>query len=207
MVRETRRPPPRSLLRLGSSGTLPQVSRPVVFSHTVKALLENVLAQRDLLSEQVLARIAALGVDVKRPADVDPATWWKLVQLTAEALHPGAPLTEAMEQVGRAVVAGFSATLLGKSAFMVLKLLGPRRGLGQLTTQFRLADSVTTITSRVASATQVELQYQVRGGVPFPTYIQGMLLEGMERVGARLATVRVTRLGEESLQVLVRWEA
>lgn len=165
---------------------------PVVYSHTVKGFLRHALERRGLLTTKVVAELAALGLDVKQPSDMPIGTWWKVLDVGVRLIASERPDDDGWELLGGEVVRGFADTLVGKSAFLVLRLLGPRRALRQLTQQYRTADSVTTVDSRELQPTCVELAYTVIGGIPHPSYVKGILKVGMELVGARQPEVTWT---------------
>lgn len=182
--------------------------RHVVYNHTVKGFLTHVLERRGLLKPDLVKALAALGVDVKRPADVPIADWWKVLALGRRAVAtPDLSDEAAYELLGGEVVHGFERTFVGGSAFLVLRMLGPRRALKQLTAQYRTADSVTQVESRELSPTHVELDFTVVGGVPWPTYMKGVLLEGMRLVGARDAAVAVEQAPGCDCRLVVTWHA
>lgn len=178
----------------------------VVFSHTVKGFVQHVLERRKLLSPEVIERLARHGVDVKRPKDVAIAEWWKALDYARGLVAAERTDDEGWEFLGGEVVRGFADTLVGRSAFLVLKVMGPRRALRQLTEQYRGADSVTKVDSRELTPTSVELIYTVVGGIQHPTYIRGVLLVGMQLVGAKAPQVDIEHLPTlDAYRFVVRW--
>lgn len=178
----------------------------IVFSHTVRALIENVLQPRDLLSPELRGELRALGIDVERPTDIPSETWWKVLGLVSTRLAPGSDHPSAMEAVGRALVRGYAQTFLGKSAFMVLRLLGPRRGLARLTEQFQATNTGLTVISRELGPKELELSFRMQGAVPEPTYTRGILDEGLMLVGAKNQRVTVVAHGEVETLLRVSWD-
>lgn len=147
-------------------------------------------------------------MSVDRPVDVPIDAWWRALALVLPAVAPPTVVESeeaAWEYMGGAVVRGFATTLTGKTSFLVLRLLGPRRALQQLSAQFRTADSVTRVESKERSETEVELDYRVAGGLPQPAYVKGLLLVGMELVGAKGTTIEWTRVDREATRLVVRW--
>lgn len=190
-------------------GTLRSVSRTsVVFSHTVKSFVEHVLVRRGLITPTLRAQLEALGVSVDQPTDVPIESWWKALGVVLPLVAPPSLEPEAAwEFMGSEVVRGFATTLTGKTSFLVLKLLGPRRALQQLSAQFRTADSATEVVSRERSANDVELDYRVAGGLPQPSYVKGLLKTGMELVGAHDVVITWSRVDETASRIIVRWRA
>lgn len=177
----------------------------VVYNHTVKGFLQHVLQRRSLLSPAVIAELADLGLDVKRPADMPIDAWWKVLNVARRLVASDLKEEAAWELLGGEVVRGFSETLVGRSAFLVLRLLGPRRALRQLTAQYRAADSVTQVDSRELEPNRVELLYRVVGGIPQPAYVKGILKVGMELVGAKQTEVTWTPAEADAYRYLVSW--
>jgi uncharacterized protein (TIGR02265 family) len=178
---------------------------PVVYSHTVQAVLSRVFARRSLLTGPVVARLAALGVDVKHPRDVPVEAWRPVVRLAAETIAPGQPDEDAFREVGREMMRGFEATALGKAVFLVMRLFGNRRGMLRLAEQYRTADNATRVETRELNPTTIELRFTVEGGIPHPTYNQGILMEALHLLNAK--SPRVTWQAEPSGTVVfvVSW--
>lgn len=158
---------------------------PVIYRHTADAFFKQVLARKGLLTPEFLATLAALGIDPKKPRDVDVATWWKVIEAAARVIAPGQPLDEALREVGREVLRGFEASLVGRTAMMVLRMLGHRRAVTKLAESFKSADNVTTVEVLETTPTRARVRYTVVGGLRFPTYSEGVLVEGLERLGAK----------------------
>ena len=181
----------------------------VVYNHTVKGFLRHVLERRGLLNAKVIAELAGLGLDVKRPVDMPIDAWWKVLDLSVQLIAGDREPNAAWEMMGGEVVYGFAETLVGKSAFLVLRLLGPGRALRRLTEQYRTADSVTTVESRELAPTSVELIYTVVGGIPQPAYVKGILKVGMELVGAHDTAVTWSKSerSADTCRYVVSWTA
>ena len=187
----------------------PEQKPAVVYSHTVKGFLKHALEPRGLLTPKVVEELASLGLDVKRPRDMPIDAWWKVLAVGLRLIASEVPEEAGWELLGGEVVRGFAESLVGRSAFLLLRLLGPRRALRQLTQQYRTADSVTTVDSRELEPTRVELLYTVVGGIPQPTYVKGILKVGMELVGARAPEVTWERSEHHpgAWRYLVSWSA
>lgn len=177
----------------------------VVYSHTVVAFLSRIFARRGLLQGPTLQKLAALGIDVKHPRDLPLDTWWKMVRLAADSIAAGSPEAEAFHEVGREMLRGFEATVVGKSLFLVMRVLGTRRAMLKMAEHYRTADSVTEVVTKELSPTSVELRFTVDGGIPFPSYTQGILLEGMRLVGGKLPTVTFEVEPSGVVRYVTRW--
>jgi uncharacterized protein (TIGR02265 family) len=177
----------------------------VVYAHTVKALISRVFERRGLLNPITRAELLGLGVDLARPRDLPIALWWKVVGLAARELAPGADGETAYFKVGCEMIRGFEASVLGKTVFLVFRTLGIRRAMMQLADSYRTADTVTHVASRAIGTHQVEVTFRVDGGVPHPAYTRGILLTGLELVGAREPTVSYTVQPDGAMVYLSGW--
>lgn len=152
----------------------------VIFRHTVEAFVARVIVRSGLLSLEFDRELRELGVDVHRPRDVDLPTWTRLVRATARRLSPQKPEDEALEEVGREMLRGFAASLVGRGLMFVLRRLGPRRALLRMPDNYRSADSVTKVTARELSSTEIELTFNSTGEMP--TYVRGLMLETLAQL-------------------------
>lgn len=157
----------------------------VVYRHTVEALLNQVLKRRGVLSTELLTKLRALGVDPGKPRDVDIDTWWKVLELGAEVLAPGQSRDDAFREVGREMLRGFEASVVGKTSFLVLRLLGTKRGIMKVADSFRTADNVTAVEVQDTGPKSANVRIIVPGGVDVPAYTQGIFLEGLLLLGAK----------------------
>lgn len=167
----------------------------VVFSHTVRAFIHRVFRARELLTPATRAHFAALGIDADAPKDVPPERWWKLVQYAAE-LQNAESLDLALLELGRDMVRGYQDGVIGTALFLAMRLMGVKRALIRMADHFRTADSITRVETVDEGERQVSVLMTAEGGLPFPTYTQGVLLEGLDRVGAKDPVVSWSRVGE-----------
>lgn len=164
----------------------------VVYSHTVEAFLSRIFGRRNLLNGKVLAQLTAQGIDVKKPRDVPLEHWWPVVRLAANTIAAGLPEAEAFREVGQEMLRGFEATVVGKSLFLVLRMMGTRRAMLKMADSYRTADNVTKVAVKELAPNRMELRFDVDGGMPYPTYTQGILLEGIRLVGGKTPAVDFT---------------
>ena len=157
----------------------------VVYRHTVESFLGQVLKRRGVLSTELLAKLRALGVDPVKPGDVDVETWWKVLELSAGVLAPGQSTDDAFREVGREVLRGFESSVVGKTSFLVLRVLGTKRGLMKVADSFRSADNVTTVEVADTGPKNANVRIIVPGGLRYPSYTQGIFLEGLTLLGAK----------------------
>ncbi|XXF77805.1 DUF2378 family protein [Myxococcaceae bacterium GXIMD 01537] len=169
---------------------------PVVFGHTVEALLVHGMKSR--LDAASRRRLKALGVDMDQPlAMAYPVpVWFDMLELCAEVLHPGQPRHESWYRVGRCFGEGFGATQLGKALYGVARVLGPRRMLGRMARNLQTSLNYATATMRELPGGDVELTVEVQsefhaalGAHPGldPHFVRGMLEMLLEVCGVRNA--------------------
>lgn len=174
----------------------------VIYRHTVEAFVERVLTRRALLTPEFRAELRALGLDAAAPKEVNLETWALLVRAVAARLCPGKPEAEALETVGREMLAGYSESLVGRSLFVLLRLLGPQRAMMRMAENYHSADSITRVEARALTAGSVELAFNTTGGLSH--YVRGLLLEMLARLKARTPTVTFAHIGEREVFV-VSW--
>lgn len=159
------------------------MSEGVIYRHTVAAFVERVIERRGLSSPELSAELLKLGLDVTNPKEVDLETWALLVRAVAARLCPGKPDAEALTTVGREMLAGFSESLVGRSLFLLLRLLGPQRAMLRMPENYQSADSVSRIVARTLSPTSVELSFANAAGIP--DYVRGVMLATLDQVKAK----------------------
>lgn len=174
----------------------------VIFSHSVKAFIDQVVVRRGLLDKDLRRELTALGIDLDKPKDIPLAPWLKALEITAARLQPGASRELALEEVGREMFRGFVNTVVGRALLLVMKLQGPRRTLHSIANSYKSADSVTKVTTREVSPTEFELTFVGTGGVP--TYKRGLLLEVFAQLGVN-ATVTYAELPGDREVFTAKW--
>ena len=155
----------------------------VVFRHTVEAFISRVILRRGLLSLEFDRELKALGLDVSRPVEVSVSTWIAVLRACAKRLNPTGTEAEGLELVGREMLRGYLDGLVGKSLFLLLRMVGTRRALLRMMESYRTADNVTTIKATERGPQCVDLEFNSAFGIP--SYVCGVLLEAMPMVGAR----------------------
>lgn len=175
----------------------------VIFAHTLQAFIQRVIMRRALLSIEFDKELRALGVDVSRPKEVNLATWVALLRACAKKMSPGAPEDEALEQVGREMMQGYSEGLVGRAMTIVLKLIGPRRSLLRMMENYATADNMTTVKVVEVTPTTMELEFNSTGDMP--TYVRGILSEMLRTVGARDIKIDYRTLPSSATVYSVSW--
>lgn len=176
----------------------------VVFSHTVAAMLERVFVRRGVL-EQATPRLKQLGIDPQQPHDVPVPVWREVLRLAAELTAPGAPEDVAMRELGRELVRGFQASLVGRMVFMVLRMSGLERAIKSIASNYRNADNATEVIVRRLGPRHFELHFNVVEGIPFPTYTEGVLQEIAHAATVELQSLTFEVLSPRDVVYRVKW--
>jgi len=177
----------------------------LVYSQVVEGLLEHGLHGRVTL--RLKARLKQAGLDLDRPLlPAYPVPMWKgCLAIIAEEAWPGLPREQAFRQLAEAHVEGYGRTLMGRAAFGVMRLLGPRRLVMRLPQTLRANDNDTEAELVARGPTTYELW--VNSVLDAPGYAEA-LFEALLRIGGAQAP-RVTRTSvteESSTYLLTRTE-
>jgi uncharacterized protein (TIGR02265 family) len=175
----------------------------MVYRTTVEALLQRTLKARGALNSTVLEKLSALGVDPAAPKDVPKATWQALLWLSAEVLFPGRPREAQLHALGGQLLRAWNETLPGKVLFTTLRVIGVRRGLHRMSTNFRSSNSYTTSTAKDLGPNDVEVWISDVNGAP--TYIQGLMHAAVELAGGTGVGVDITAAEGDSATYRIRW--
>lgn len=176
----------------------------LVFRTTVEALVQRTLRASGKLTPTVVERLKALGVDPDQPRDVPKTTWQALLWYTAEVLSPAAPREQQLQALGAQLLRAWNDTLPGKVLFTTLRVIGVRRGLHRMSTNFRSSNSYTTSSAKDLGPNDVEVWISDVNGAP--TYIQGLMRAAVELAGGREPSVEVTGTEGDSATYRIRWK-
>lgn len=175
----------------------------VIYSHSVEAFVQRVLLRHRLLSLELDKQLKALGFDASRPAEVRLNVWVAAVRLVAKHAQPTANDADALEWVGREMVRGYADGLVGKSLFILLRMMGPRRAMLRIAANYKTADSVTRVTPVERGANAVDLEFNSDFGVP--TYVRGVLLESLVLLRAQKPEVKFSPLPSGPMLFSTSW--
>jgi uncharacterized protein (TIGR02265 family) len=144
----------------------------------------------DRLTPAVRADLLAIGLDLDRLQSAYPHTVF-LASLAVGAKHffPNDPIPEAYAKLGARNMEGFFETFLGKPMLAMLKLVGPRRTLLRMRTNFRSANNYVESKVVEVSATEFQLWLNEPGDIRF--FIQGVMRRGLELAGAKSLSLEV----------------
>jgi uncharacterized protein (TIGR02265 family) len=174
------------------------------FSHTVEGLFTRGLGER--LTPEHRAMLKEHGIDLEKlkpayPIDDILAVCRKLTP----SLWPGLSEFDAHVQLGVAFMRGYAQTLLGTAMVQVMKLIGPKRTLQRMQTNFRSGGNYIETRFTERSPRDIELWINDTGSMP-GLYV-GIIEEGARMVGTKGIAVSVTPDVPPAHVFKVTWDA
>ncbi|MCP3164014.1 DUF2378 family protein [Myxococcus qinghaiensis] len=175
----------------------------VIFGNTVDSLYLKTL-DRDL-SYELRNQLRELGMDLDAPlqAAYPHTVWVRCLDEVGRALYPEKPLEEARRRLARRMIEGYAQTVMGSAVLTLARVLGPMRSLGRMTHNFRSGNNFTQTRVNVVNPTTAELWFnepEVTEG-----FVEGVLEEGLHRIGVRGLTISRTRHDAESCTYRIEW--
>lgn len=169
----------------------PPPAERVVFEQTVEGLLRALAPRMD---DGLAQRLREVGLEVRGKLKVayPVSTWVQALWISAEALAPGVDRDEATYLLGRRFIEAYQMTLMGKAAYTMARVVGPRRTLERMTRNFRTGSSYGTSRLVELSGGRCELYCSP---VTVPGFYRGLVEAALEVAGAKKVKVQ-----------LVRWE-
>ncbi|WP_338867617.1 DUF2378 family protein [Myxococcus stipitatus] len=175
----------------------------VIFGNTVDSLYLKTL-DKDL-SYELRNELRELGMDLDGPlqAAYPHSVWVRCLDTVGRALYPQKPLAEARRLLARRMIEGYAQTVMGAAVLTLARVLGPMRSLGRMTHNFRSGNNFTETRVTVVSPTTAELWFNE----PEATegFVEGVLEEGMHRIGVRGLSISRTRHDAESCTYRLEW--
>jgi len=174
----------------------------LVFDFTMESLLRTLPPPH---TPSQVSALAALGLEPGKP--LLPAypmeTFQKVSQYIASQRWPKLPPEEAHRALGRAFLAGYGESFMGKALVSLSKVVGPHRLLERMNRNFRSANNYTeTKLERLAPSTY-ELWFN---HVIMPSYYQGIVEAGLELTGVKGLQVTLARTLGTSPTYRITWQ-
>jgi uncharacterized protein (TIGR02265 family) len=176
----------------------------VIFGNTVDSLYRRTLD--GALPRELRARLKSLGLDLDAPlqAAYPHDVWVQCLDETGRALYPGLRLDEARRQLARRMIEGYAQTVMGAAVLAMARVLGPMRSLGRMTHNFRSGNNFTETRLTVVGPAAADLW--VNEPESTEGFVEGVLEEGLQRIGVRGLTLSRERNGPESCTYRVQWD-
>lgn len=173
-----------------------------IYAHTVEGLFYKAVRAR--IGPSLKGRLKPLGIDLDgKAADVPREKWVEALRLTATELFPGVHLDESYRLLGRALIEGYQATLIGKSVVSVLKLLGPARAVQRLEKTLQSGNNY--IQARVEQKSPTEFEGWINECNGNTGYVIGVLQAAIEAAGAKEVRVTATSFDGHAATLNIRW--
>ena len=173
----------------------------VVYGHTLESLL-RVLGQ-PLLPEHIEG-LQALGVNARQLEAAYPLEQYsQVLDFIATQLGPERSPEEARFALGRAFLAAFRRTTMGKAVHAWTSRFGPYQTLDQMSRSFRSANNFTETRLRTLGPGQCELWFNQAGQTDF---FRGLLTEALESEATPGLRVSVlSRDADGGVTFLITW--
>lgn len=176
--------------------TSPAREHRVIYRDTVRGLFVDILGPR--LTPELKAELRAVGLDVDdigMGCNLD--AFERALEVAWRRLYPELSRDDAMAILGELQVDAFANTLLGKTSFAFLRLVGMRRALERITSTWRSANNFVRATVVEHSPELLEIQVNVVGQ-GHASGILGILRGAVRHLGWPAKTVRLgSPQGEE----------
>jgi len=158
------------------------------------------------LTPQHRAELKAAGLDLDRfqpgyPAE-QAARW---IELTSRLIYPELPRDEALRLLGQRLFDGWSQTLIGSAATLLMRAIGPTRTLERMSRNFRTGDNFTEVRFTELAPRDCQLEFNEVLGMP--AYYAGILEAGARSIGVKDARITIEKSAPPGAVLRVRWSA
>jgi uncharacterized protein (TIGR02265 family) len=184
---------------------------PIFFASAFEVLFERTLHGR--LSPELKGKLRAAGVDVDQRLKVAYPfkVWEDVMAVLARELHPAVDDDEAWYLLGQDFWDGFNATMIGKAAIGMARLVGLDRTLQRFTSNLRNLNNAGEGFVERREKGRVLLRMRIiekfHGKLhpappPLPHYLRGVLLgvlRGLGKPDARVKLVETNHAARTSL--------
>ncbi len=175
----------------------------LVFSSAIEGLYVKGLGAR--VTPTLKAALKQTGLDLDRP--IPPGlgrdAWYAGLAEVVRHLYPAAPIDDAHQAIGRAMMEGVTETFWGRAMTPAVRLLGVKRVLLRLPSQMRATNNFSNGTVTVLGPTALELKVEDVGDAP--GMLQGSLQQLALWAGAASATVEVDARALPAATYVVQW--
>lgn len=177
-------------------------SQPQVPQRSFEALFVHALARPPRLER----RLRDLGVELDHLQPQYPISSWRsAIELARKELFPERSEEEALAELGRLVVRGFSETLVGRVFAAAARVLGPERVMVRVPMYLR-AGRGEALSAEVTLLPDASWQLEVRDPLPLPDFARGSVEEVLALAGVR-AKVVVAMRERDRFRLRVSWPA
>lgn len=172
------------------------------FSQSIEGLFVRGIGKE--MTPELRAQLKALGIDLGslQPA-YDNEVVVKAIKLAGTTLFPKLKEPEALREIGKIFMRGFSDTLMGAALVQVMKVIGPRRSLERMERNFRTGGNY--VRSKFTSLGKGKAQVWFNDVTGIPDFYAGIIHRGGEFAGAKEMTVSYDSPAREECTFTVTW--
>lgn len=172
---------------------------PVIESVFVKGLGAH-------LTPELTEKLERVGLSLEKRKPTYPLP---VVRRAFDVVHrhlfPALPFDEAMLELGRLSMRGYTETLLGKAVLRVMRIIGTKRSIIRTSISMRSGNNYLMTEAKVIDDTCVELTFNDVSGMP--TFYRGILEEGAALTGVKGFHVEVLPALRPAASFRLRWTA
>lgn len=174
----------------------------LAFGHSMEAILS---AAKPVLDAQLISALQSVGLDPTKkllpayPADLTR----KVVLLCALALNPTKPEGEALRAFGRRFIQRYGDSLIGKALLTASRLLGPKKMLDRVASQFRTANNYleTKVTHLAPGSAELWCNDIAHGA-----WFEGIIVEMLENAGGKEPRALVSKSDASGTVFSISWK-
>lgn len=176
----------------------------MVFVQVVEGLLRYGVGGR--VTHRLRERLRQVGLDLDRPLlPAYPVEQWKhCLHIIIEEMYPGIPREEAFGLLAAAHLEGYGQTLVGRALLRLLRLLGPRRTVHQMTQALRTSDNYTEVRLTQLGPTRYEMW--MNSVLDAPGYAEALFVSFLRVSGAEEPRANIVREEDEGTVYLLTWK-
>ncbi len=181
------------------------ISEEVVFDNTVEAHFHCALDPR--ITVPMRAKMKEHGIDLgaKLKPSYSRPTYYRCLQLAAEKLYPALGPERAKFELGKAFMADFGETMMGKATLAMLRMMSPKRVLIKMSQSFRSSNNYMQASVKELGPGEMELTLSETSGVP--SYFEGVLDSGLKLAGAQDLSFQRVNFDSHRCTMRIRWRA
>jgi uncharacterized protein (TIGR02265 family) len=175
-----------------------------IYTQSIEGLFLNAYGSR--LTPQIKQSVKAAGIDLDAPLkpSYPPETYYAAVEALRRALFPSEGDQEAYKQMGRAFVAGFFQTFVGKVIAGMLRVVGPSRNLERVPRG--LAAGSNFMKAEVQRVGEREYMLKLNDHGASPYFMQGVVESALQVSGAKDIEVELASRTGRTVEYRITWK-
>lgn len=150
----------------------------IVYRHAVEALINRIALGHQLFTMKELRERK-----LDTPRDMQMDEYVSFLREVARRLSPNATEDEALTRTGREMLSAYAQTFVGRTAFMVLRIGGVKKGVMRAADSMSTADDTTKLTAESLGERHVRIHANKSYGVS--AFQVGLMLQLLETLGVK----------------------